>query len=179
MSFLESNKHVKEKRKDAIVTGRIPADIHEKFLEICEASGFTVSEAVRALVINEVSPKRNTTPQSSRPRVEPPKQSAYTPPVPSRVESTPVSSQPETAVKPTPAPAMPEKKFNPVTNIPMGRFNTNRWKHNNMLPCPICVEWVSASNFSRHAKVTHDLTTKEIFTQYADKADGMIDAVKS
>lgn len=55
-----------------------------------------------------------------------------------------------------------------------GRFLTTEWKVNDQLPCPLCNEWLSASNFKRHAETTHNLTTEEVFTQYKEQADQMV-----
>jgi antitoxin component of RelBE/YafQ-DinJ toxin-antitoxin module len=44
------------------------------------------------------------------------------------------------------------------------RFTLTKWKREDMVPCPICKEWKSASNFSRHAKETHNLSSEEMFT---------------
>lgn len=169
MSFLVNNKDRKEKSKSVVVTGRVSEDVYNKFKEICDSAGFSVSEAVRLLVINEVTPKKHVSQQESKPRPEP--SSVATP----HYEPKPLQSD----MKP-PQPK-PIKSFNPTMNPNnFGRFNTNKWKFNNMLPCPICNKWVSATNFSRHAKVNHDnSTTEEIFTTYADKADEMVQAVNS
>ncbi|MCM2534455.1 hypothetical protein NDK43_21595 [Neobacillus pocheonensis] len=47
------------------------------------------------------------------------------------------------------------------------RLTTKQWQINGELPCPKCGEWVSSSNFSRHAK-QHGSNTHSIFTNETD-----------
>jgi antitoxin component of RelBE/YafQ-DinJ toxin-antitoxin module len=46
---------------------------------------------------------------------------------------------------------------------PTTRFTTKPWQVEGDLPCPICGQWVSSSNFSRHSK-QHGTNTHAIFT---------------
>ncbi|WP_404315505.1 hypothetical protein [Bacillus lumedeiriae] len=62
-----------------------------------------------------------------------------------------------------------------VIRMYTNRFEVKRWLVNGELPCPECNQWVSASNFARHAK-QHDTTTQKIFTdeRYMEKINEMI-----
>ncbi|WML54329.1 hypothetical protein RCG17_06695 [Neobacillus sp. PS3-12] len=44
------------------------------------------------------------------------------------------------------------------------RFVLTKWKRDGMIPCPICNEFKSASNFNRHCKDAHDMISEEIFS---------------
>lgn len=54
------------------------------------------------------------------------------------------------------------------------RFTTKPWQVDGELPCPLCEQWFSASNFSRHAK-QHGTNAHAIFTneKHQKKIDEM------
>lgn len=55
-----------------------------------------------------------------------------------------------------------------------GRFTVEPWlTTDDQLPCPLCEKWYSRSNFSRHARKAHDMTTEELLTRYKEGADAM------
>lgn len=57
--------------------------------------------------------------------------------------------------------------------IVRGRFTVEPWVVNGYVPCPLCRKWYSRTNFSRHARTVHNLTTEELLTSYKEGADEM------
>lgn len=54
------------------------------------------------------------------------------------------------------------------------RFSTAPWSVESQLPCPLCREWKSKSNFNRHTQTHHQLSSQEILEKYSDIAKEMI-----
>lgn len=165
MSLLEANKRSEKTNKTVVATSRITEKEYKDFKELCDRTGFSVSEAIRVLIQGELNPE---TPK----RAEKPAQRKPAPVVAPvvAVENTEEAS-PEYS---TPAPKSFNPKSRPIRSN-FGRFTTEKWKVENFLPCPICNTWVSSSNFSRHVKTNHNnMTSEELFTQYEAEADQMV-----
>lgn len=165
MSLLEANKRSEKTNKTVVATSRITEKEYKDFKELCDRTGFSVSEAIRVLIQGELSPE---TPK----RAEKPAQRKSAPVVES------VASEEYTEETPPEYSIPTLKPFNPRSRPPrssFGRFTTEKWKVENFLPCPICNTWVSSSNFSRHVKSNHNnMTSEELFTQYEAEADQMV-----
>lgn len=154
MGLLEKNKKEKKENKNVVLPTRLTQDEYDKFSELCQSTGHTMSEAVRMLIQNELNPSKPAPQKQQVERVEVPTYDVPLPPV-------------ETVSKPKP------RSYTPSSGELL-RFTTEKWKIGNFLPCPICMEWASASNFSRHAKTTHNMTTKELFNTHQETADQMV-----
>lgn len=157
MGILESNKRDGKSNKNVVITSRLTSKEYEKFKEVCDATGYSIAEAVRLLVVSELNPKQRPAPTYASPAVTRPVE-----PVSTRGVET-------EAIQKVYTPAT-----RPVSTGGFAKFTTERWKVNEFLPCPICNEWHSATNFSRHAKKVHSLSTKDIFTAHKDEADAMV-----
>jgi hypothetical protein len=147
MSLLrkKSKKVEKDPRIQSIST-RLTKQEYDEFLKLCEDTGYSVSEGLRLLIQQEIKTKDDE---------------VYT----KRLQTSTERLQMNTERL-----QMNTQRKQTFTNVNIGsRFTTNEWKIGNELPCPICEQWMSAANFSRHAK-SHELTTKEIFTKHAEKA---------
>ncbi|MFE0565587.1 hypothetical protein ACFW1D_24240 [Priestia megaterium] len=57
------------------------------------------------------------------------------------------------------------------------RWTSNHYEIENELPCPLCQQWYSKANFSRHAK-NHHTTTRELLESNEDLVYEMIDKRK-
>jgi hypothetical protein len=166
MGILESNKRNGRSNKGVVVTSRLTSDEHEKFKAICDATGYSISEAIRLLVVAELSPKQRHAAKPVSATKSNPVHSDFNYEAPVNAVA---SEKPDVPVE--------RKSYNPISKpihrVGSAKFVTERWKVNESLPCPICREWHSATNFSRHAKKVHGMTTKDIFTDFEKEADEM------
>lgn len=164
MGYLKkmSKKSEKESRNQPIAT-RLTESEHTAFVKLCEETGYSVAEALRLLVQQEIKGEDDD---------------MFT----KRIQSFAERKQIETESKPIESirTQLPSKTNTVVDNrkriaTATGRFTTNEWKVNDELPCTICDSWVSASNFSRHLKKTHgNVTTQEFFTKHVVRANEMV-----
>ncbi|PEL23438.1 hypothetical protein CN624_21295 [Bacillus toyonensis] len=139
------------KEPTEVLSLRIPRSIYNKYKEHCEQYGLSLAEATAILIKTELGDSYRA---PSREDVSKPIQ-----------KELPKQSSSLRTVSP---------KKKPSSNP--GRFLTTEYQVNGDLPCPICGEWKSSTNFSRHVKVTHNKTTQEIFTENHEKAISMAKA---
>ncbi|MGE7219656.1 hypothetical protein ACQKJC_24780 [Priestia koreensis] len=148
MSYLRQlSSSSNDKAKTEPVTTRLTKGEFEAFTTLCNETGFSVAEALRLLIQKELSDTSDTVYKNDDKML----QNVYE-----------IDDKPQQNVY---------KRIR--TGNSSSRFTTNKWKMNNELPCPICESWISAANFSRHAK-QHEMTTAEIFTIHKEKADEML-----
>lgn len=152
MGYLERfAKNGRAKEKTEVLTARIPESLYKDFKDYCDDLGLSISQAVYLLVKREMTAIETETQDDES--------MLYT-----NVYKTNHSVVDATTnvVKPT-------------TKATTSRFTTKQWQVNGEIPCPICGEWVSSSNFSRHAK-QHGSNTYSIFTNetYLIKVNEMI-----
>jgi len=164
MSILKRITNTAKETKSATVTSRLTPTEYRKFEDICKTTGYSVAEAIRLLVLNEINPEY----KAPRPAVPAPK------PVTSTVERKVDETVNTERIQKESHVHTPVYDYIPTTSH--AKFTTEKWKVDGFLPCPICNEWASASNFSRHAKTTHGTTTREIFAKWEDKANRMVEA---
>lgn len=151
MSILKRYAKDTTKEPTEVMTTRVPRSIYNQFKRHCEQYGLSLAEATAILIKTELgdSYKAPSHGDVSKPiQKELPKQS-------SSLQTVSQKKQP---------------RSNP------GRFLTTEYQVNGDLPCPICGEWKSSTNFSRHVKVTHNKTTQEIFTENHEEAISMVKA---
>lgn len=161
MGYLEQfarNRRRSERTK--VLTARIPESLYDSFQDYCDDLGLSLSEAVLLLVEREMEGFEGS-------------YNEVTTTIEYEVKHDELerNSNEDEIVKP---------KKNVVKNTSetgAGRFTTTRWKVNKMLPCPLCRDWKSASNFKRHVEDTHDLVPEQIFTnpEYVEIADRMVE----
>lgn len=136
MGYLENfarNRRTREKTE--VLTARLPEGLYKDFKGYCDEIGLSISEAVYLLVQREMdSLEREATTEEIQPTTD--------------------------EYKPTANVAKPTTRRIGTTTA---RFTTKQWQVNGELPCPKCGEWVSASNFARHAK-QHGSNTHTMFT---------------
>lgn len=164
MGYLEQfarNKRGKEKSE--VLTARLPVSLYSEFKKHCDELGLSVSEAVYLLVEREM--KGNESQSTTNKYIN-----DYKNDVNVNINSDDVVAATTETIK---------KVFKPKQirrGTTTGRFTKTQWEVNGFLPCPICNEWLSGSNFNRHAKTNHDLTTETIFTsdEYKEKILAMI-----
>jgi hypothetical protein len=163
MGYLERfAKNGRAKEKTEVLTARIPESLYKDFKDYCDDLGLSISQAVYLLVKREMTgfEKENQDGESLLYTNEYKLNDDVYKTKHSVVEmNTNVNTN---VVKPT-------------TKATTSRFSTKQWQINGELPCPICGEWVSSSNFSRHAK-QHGSNTYSIFTNetYLIKVNEMI-----
>lgn len=157
MSVLKKLSRKKEDEpKVQPVSTRLTEKEYNRFADLCEKTGYSISEAVRLLIQKEIESDDDERIHRNTERIQ------------DADERIPKEATPSASVI---------KRYTPVNHsIRSGRFTTTEWLVEDKLPCPLCLSWVSASNFSRHAK-QHGMTTKEIFTIYKDKADAMVENI--
>jgi antitoxin component of RelBE/YafQ-DinJ toxin-antitoxin module len=157
MGYLQKVSKKKENEpKTQPVSTRLTENEFKMFYKLCEDTGYSISEALRVLVKKEINEEEDVL-------------------FSSRIQKNTDRIQMSTTV------------YNPSTNVNIpsttvykkpirtgaARFTTGEWNVDNFLPCPLCNTWVSAANFSRHAK-GHEMTSQEIFEKYKEKADKMV-----
>ena len=144
-------KYAKETRKEPteVMSLRIPKSVHKSFKEHCEKYGLGMTEAINILIRNELGDtyeKPHHEDMTNKLQEQPPKK-------PSSPQKTTIKSSPRSNTS---------------------RFTTTEYQIEGELPCPICGEWKSHTNFARHVKTTHQKTTQEIFTENHEKAISMV-----
>jgi hypothetical protein len=184
MSLLKNKQRGKKDTLNCPVSTRLSKSEYEKFEQLCENTGYKMSEALRMLIVNELntSGKQNvydtkrlqyvndTFVDKSIQNDTNGKQS-----VNESIQNENKSIQDDDGKVIVGDQVFEKKK---TTSGRKGRFSLNRWKVDNRVPCPICEEWVSAANFSRHAKDIHKSNTKAIFDNLEEKADELVRTLK-
>lgn len=155
-----SRKSDKEVKNKAVST-RVTEKEFEAFSDLCDSTGFTMSEALRLLILQEINELDLQ---------------VKTKDIQTFTESKPSSSQSKQLSSNDKQKLLTVNNRKQISNS--NRFTTKKWVVNDRLPCPICNAWLSASNFSRHAK-EHNMTSQAIFTEHGDKADQMVEIEKS
>jgi hypothetical protein len=170
MSLLKkmSRKTTKEKQNKPVST-RLTDSEFDAFTKLCDDTGYSISEALRLLIQQEIKGVDDQSDTKSLQKYSKSIESST-----NNIESSTIKDESSPVVKTPNQPSVqPSTTVNKHKKKPSsGRFSTTKWKIDNFLPCPICNTWVSASNFSRHAK-EHNSTTEEVFTKHKDKADQM------
>lgn len=139
------------KEPTEVLSLRIPRSIYIKYKEHCEQYGLSLAEATAILIKTELG-------------------DAYKAPSHEDVVRTIQKELPKwSSSLQTVSP-----KKQPRSNT--GRFVTTEYQVDGDLPCPICGEWKSSTNFARHVKTNHKKTTQEIFTENHEKAISMVKA---
>jgi antitoxin component of RelBE/YafQ-DinJ toxin-antitoxin module len=148
------------------LTARIDSDVYEDFKNYCEGLGLSVSEGVNLLIHEElryvvmgISGIEHT--ENTFEYKEEDKGPTFT--------FIPPSKKHTDVVKQNTNEHQEEDNthtdvFNLEYNSNTDRFTTKPYERNGNLYCPICGEWKSAKNFSRHAKEQHNTSTKSIYT---------------
>lgn len=161
MSILKKmSKKREDEPKNHPVSTRLTDTEFQLFYKLCEETGYSISEAMRVLIQQELKPYDD----------EP-----YTPVLKTNTESKQenTTSIQNHTLSHTPSTPVVKRSATVNKRVRPNRFVTTDWMVEDKLPCPLCNGWVSASNFSRHAK-QHDMTTQEIFEKHKDKADEMV-----
>jgi hypothetical protein len=160
----------RSKEKSEVLTARLPQSLHSDFKKYCDELGLSISEAVCLLVEREM-----TGVQGASGEVSTTKEYINNDDV--------VEVNTETDIN------VVEKKRNVVqkntkentrkSNSNTGRFMKKDYEVLGELPCPVCDQWASSSNFARHAN-RHNMTTEQILTseEYKDKIQSMIEERK-
>ncbi|MGY0013248.1 hypothetical protein [Bacillus anthracis] len=149
MDILKNYARTINKEPTEVTSVRIPKSLHKSFKKHCENYGLGIAEAINILIRNELGDSY--------------KQHLH------EDESNKLQDK------------LPQKSSSPVKKIikqsprsNTGRFTTAEYRVEDELPCPICGEWKSHTNFARHVKGTHGKTTQEIFTENHEKAISMV-----
>lgn len=148
MGYLEQfARNTRRKEKSEVLTARLPQSLYSEFKQYCDELGLSISEAVCLLVEREMDSVDGA-----------PSEIATTKEYILNDDVVVVNTKANTSV----VSDVVRKKRN-VSRTNTNRFTTKQWVIKGELPCPICNQWASASNFARHAK-QHDSTTQDIFT---------------
>lgn len=136
----------KRKESSKVLPIRLPESIYTQFRQRCEELGLSMSEAGYLLIKEEINDGIYTT---------------YTK---------------EVAATTEPIHPPIQKEHHSTTQkayLPSTRWTSTPYEIDNELPCPLCHQWYSKANFSRHAK-HHQLTTREILESHEDIVEQMI-----
>lgn len=152
MSILKRYAKDTIKEPTEVLTTRVPRSIYNQFKKHCEQYGLSLAEATAILIKTELG-------------------ASYKAPSHEDV-SKPI--QKEVPIQTSSLQAVSPKKQQRSNNT--GRFVTTEYRVEDELPCPICGEWKSHTNFARHVKTNHGKTTQEIFTENHETAISMVKA---
>lgn len=151
MDILKNYARMINKEPTEVTSVRIPKSLHRSFKKHCENYGLGIAEAINILIRNELGDAH--------------KQYLH------EDESNKIQ---EKLPQKSPSPQKVAPKSSPRKQS--GRFLTTEYQVDGDLPCPICGEWKSSTNFARHVKTNHKKTTQEIFTENHEKAISMVKA---
>ncbi|WP_176581293.1 hypothetical protein [Bacillus thuringiensis] len=151
MNILKNYAKTTHKEPTEVTSVRIPKSVHTNFKKHCEKYGLGIAEAINILIKNELGDTY--------------KQPNYEDVSNKLQERLPQKSS---------SPQMVVSKSS--SRKQTGRFVTTEYQVDGELPCPICGEWKSSTNFARHVKTNHKKTTQEIFTENHEKAISMVKA---
>lgn len=155
MDILKNYARMVNKEPTEVTSVRIPKSLHKSFKKHCENYGLGIAEAINILIRNELGDAYKQhlhEDESDKLQKKSPKKSS------------------------SPQKVTPKSPSRSQTNSSPGRFLTTQYRVEDELPCPICGEWKSHTNFARHVKGTHGKSTQEIFTEYHEKAISMVKA---
>lgn len=93
-------------------------------------------------------------------------------------ESSPSSAAGSPRLVSVSSPVPTEKKNLPRSRFG-GRFTVNPWEVQGRVPCPICENWHHRSNYSRHARTAHDMSSQELIEGNKEKADAMAEEARA
>lgn len=156
MNILKNYARTTNKEPTEVTSVRIPKSMYKKFKHHCERYGLSITESINILIRNELGGSLKEVNYEDEPK--------------KIQKQLPLESSSPSVKLPTPPTRSQPRKQNG------SRFLTTEYQVNGDLPCPICGEWKSSTNFSRHVKVTHNKTTQEIFTENHEKAISMVKA---
>lgn len=135
---------------------RLPENLYHQFQQRCDALGLSMSEAGYLLIREELESYvyASTT---------------------NEVAATTLKAQESIQTEHI-------SNTKPTTNVrrmssPSVRWTSSKYEVLNELPCPICDNWYSKTNFARHAK-SHNMTTQELLEDNKDTVLIMIDTRK-
>ncbi|MFS0639188.1 hypothetical protein AB1K84_25270 [Mesobacillus foraminis] len=162
MAYLEQfSRKKKQQGESTVLTARLPSKLYDDLKKYTDELGLSISEAVNLLVEREIREWKIGN------------------------ETNEHKTNTEEAIKTNTddGDKFVVKQFNTVKKntskrqVNTSRFTTKPWQVNGELPCPYCKQWVSASNFSRHAK-QHNTKTESVFTdqKYLAIVEEMIQA---
>lgn len=160
MKYLKQFARKRNREETEVLTARLPKSLYKDFKRYCDELGLSISEAVFLLVEREM--------KEAPPQQEPPKETNGNLKHLHKNNDNRIDDVVTTNT-------IEYKPKTPKRQGTTTRFTTKKWVIEGELPCPICRQWVSASNFSRHAK-QHNTITKDIFTDesYLEIVDEMI-----
>ncbi len=144
----------KSKEPSKVLPIRLPESVYERFRQCCEGLGLSMSEAGYLLIKEELE------------------DSLYN----ANIDEIAATTQ---RIQ---NPIHYEKTLYTKENTARSPSFSTRWTSidyeiENELPCPLCHQWYSKANFSRHAK-NHSTTTKELLESNTDIVYEMINERK-
>lgn len=149
MNILKRYAKTTTKEPTEVLSLRIPRSVYNNFKKHCERYGLSMSEATAILIKSELGDDHRA---------------------PTHEDVVNSLQKEVTKKSPTPQNVAPKK----IPRNQTGRFITAKYQVGNDLPCPICNDWLSQSNFSRHAKQKHNKTTQELLTDSPEKVMLMV-----
>lgn len=154
-AMLDLREHARRQRKKEetdILAARLPVSKIRKFKAFCKELGIPVSEAIH-LMIDEQLALSNT---ENNEYITQSYEKSYT----SDNESKTSYNEGINSVN-----NLDVKKVHTRKRSNRNRFVADPWKVDGKIPCAICKQWYSFTNFSRHAQTKHGLSTEEILTK--------------
>lgn len=173
MAYLKQfSRNRRSKENTKVLTARLPESLYDEFQKYCDSLGISLSEAIYLLVEKEVGSIQNETrslPEKTNNNDDEHKTNTDEYKINTKTGETNTFSRNDTI----------------KVNSNSGKTNTGNSKKSTKkfvvkpfvidkkLPCPICDDWYSHSNFSRHAD-KHKMSTEELFTEYKEKVQEMV-----
>ncbi|MCU7766688.1 hypothetical protein [Priestia megaterium] len=128
----------RSKEASKVLPIRLPESIYEQFRERCDELGLSMSEAGYLLIREELEENLYTTTTN---------------------EVAATTGRIQKSIQDENTPYI--KKTTNSSSSFSSRWTSAHYEVENELPCPLCHQWYSKTNFARHAK-NHNTTTKEL-----------------
>jgi hypothetical protein len=150
----------KTAKKDKSRGIRLPSDIDREFEEHCRKYGLSFNEGILYLIIHELGKDRHASPEIS---VTNEAQSTHK-------EDTNVSQR---------VPSVAQQRLNLDAIVSRPRTNTKRfsvkpYEVDGYVPCPICRDWYSYTNYARHCKTTHGKGSQQVIEENKEIVEQMV-----
>lgn len=166
MGILEKHaKGNKQRQKTRTVNARLPIELANRFDDHCERLGLTITEAFRILVENELQTNENKM-QTLQTNLQTNENKA----------PTYENNQGTQIVKKSTSSGGKRFNMNPYKLV----FPNKRGTMSEQIPCPICDEWVIATNAKRDHTIEHHggIGAPEMVQQDLEEAAKMVERKK-
>lgn len=140
---------------------RLPADIDREFEEHCRKYDLSFNEGILRLILRELGKDDEYYPEISVTKEAQPKQES----------SANVSQR-------VPSVAQQRLDLDSIVSRPRTtttkKFTVKPYEVDGYVPCPICRDWYSYTNYARHCKTTHGKGSQQVIEENKEIVEQMV-----